>query len=381
MASLPDLPDDLFGVPAPGPKWGFLPPVWFGMPLVPWLRLLVRYRFRVSPRHWLRALSTTLIAPLNSLLGCYTTAIYGWRLARTQVTAPLFVVGHWRSGTTLLHELLALDPRHAWPDGYACFCPVHFRRTRYVLRALLAWAVPKQRPMDSMAFDLALPQEDEFALLFMGAPSPYESLAFPFASGRQMTRLDPALLDAREQARFDRAMRRFFASVMLGQEERRLVLKSPPHMGRLETLARLYPKLKVVHIVRDPRAVIPSMIKMMTILGPLMQLNGRLPEQPVTALFRNYALLFERFQAGRAQLPPDALVEIRYEDLVADPIAVLRDLYARLDLGDFAPLEQALCQQVEAGRFRRASLPPLTAAQRQAIEAYGADTLRRYGYL
>src|SRR5690606_31585538 len=147
---------------------------------------------------------------------------------------------------TLLHELLALDPRHAWPDGYACFVPAHFLRTRYLLRATIGRLVRGQRPMDQMAFDLALPQEDEFALLFLGACTPYETLGFPLTQDEVAARLDPALLSPGQQARFDRVLRRFYASVLLRQQDKRLVLKSPPHAGRLETLARLFPDLKVV---------------------------------------------------------------------------------------------------------------------------------------
>ena len=372
-AALPPVPPDLFDLTPSRRRWGVAPPVWAGMTLPAWLGLLRRNGFRVSPRRLPRALLAGITAPLNSLLGIYTQCIYGRRIARQPVQAPLFVVGHWRSGTTLLHELLALDPRHAWPDGFACFCPAHFKRTRYLLRPILRRLIPEERPMDVMRFDLDLPQEDEFGLMLLGAPSPYEALGFPRSDEE---RLDPASLSPREQARFDRVIRHFFASVLLGQGERRLVLKSPTHTGRLNTLARLFPDLKVVHIVRDPRAVVPSMLRMMPILHGLMSLDDYQAPDQVQLMLQVYRGLFERLEAARPRLPPGALVEIRYEELVADPVGVLREVYRKLELGSFDTVEAASRRQVEAGRFRPPVRPELTPAQ----QAGCAPVMRRYGY-
>ncbi len=379
-AGLPEVPDDLF--PQPRPKSDInLPLIWFGIPFRVWIALLARHRFRVSPSYWPRAVLITLLSLINSFVGSYTALLYGRRIARAEVTAPLFVVGHWRSGTTLLHELLAKDPKHAWPDGYACFCPVHFQRSRYVVRWLSRLVAPRQRPMDFMTFDLTLPQEDEFALLMTGAPSPYEELMFPFAADETLRRLAPATLTPAEQARFDRKMRRFFRAVMVGKAGQRLVLKSPPHLGRLETLARLYPDLKVLHIVRDPRAVVPSMVKMIGLLGPMGQMSRRWPANASRRGFLRFRRLFEHYEQTRHLVPAGNLVEIRYEDLVADPITVLRQVYADLDLGDFGPLEAALTPLAEGGHFRPAQQPQLTPEQAAVIEAYCGPMMRRYGYL
>ena len=79
-------------------------------------------------------------------------------------------------------------------------------------------------------------------------------------------------------------------------------------------------------------------------------------------------------------MPPDRLVEIRYEDLVRDPVTVVGELYRRLDLGDFAPLGAILAQRVAEGHFRLPPLPPLDAAQSAAIERWTGAVMRRYGY-
>ena len=82
-------------------------------------------------------------------------------------------------GTTLLHELLIRDPRHAFPTTYECLVPHHFLMTESWLPKLLWWMMPSRRPMDNMPAGWDRPQEDEFALCLLGQPSPYERIAFP----------------------------------------------------------------------------------------------------------------------------------------------------------------------------------------------------------
>src|SRR5204863_6827505 len=105
---------------------------------------------------------------------------YGSRVDRTPIReAPLFIIGHWRSGTTLLHELLILDQRHTFPNTYQCLAPNHFLLTERVFSRLFGFLLPSRRPMDNMAAGWDKPQEDEFALCMLGQPSPYLTIAFP----------------------------------------------------------------------------------------------------------------------------------------------------------------------------------------------------------
>lgn len=356
--------------------WRLPVPLWGGMPLGAWLRLLWRGRFGVRPDRW-ALLPLNAVSALGSSLSEGLTRLAQWRrLSRQPVVAPLFIVGHWRSGTTLLHELLALDPRHVWPDGFDCFTPTSAGWMRRLFGRLVRRFQPGNRPMDAMRFDMHGPQEDEFGLMLLGAPSPYESFAFPARPNR---RGDPALLTARERARFARVAHRFFRRVLLRRPEGRLLLKSPPHMARLPQLQALYPDLKVVHIVRDPRAVLPSMERMLPILAGQFAL-GRLPPADPAHALRGHGLMFERFWQDSAGLPPGSLVEIRYEDLVADPVGVLRDLYARLGLGDVEDLARRVGQRVAEGAFHPARLPALPPDQRALLERSCAAVLRRYGY-
>src|SRR5262249_7520425 len=110
---------------------------WHGMLFWPWLCLLARNRFRIGPTRWPLAGTITMATAFNSLLRPVQGLFFDRYVDRTQIKdAPIFIVGHWRSGTTLLHELLVLDARYTYPTTFECLCPNHFLASGPILTRL-----------------------------------------------------------------------------------------------------------------------------------------------------------------------------------------------------------------------------------------------------
>src|SRR5262249_18962829 len=149
-------------------------PLWAGCDLLAWGRLLARNGFAVCRSRWRLAAAVTAASVVQSTLRVLQAATVGRTPGGPLRDGPVFVLGHWRSGTTLLHELLARAPRHAAPTTFDCLSPHPFLLTRSWLPALLRRFAPRRRPMDNMAAGWDRPQEDEFALCLLGLPSPYE---------------------------------------------------------------------------------------------------------------------------------------------------------------------------------------------------------------
>src|SRR5256714_5885145 len=157
---------------APRREWQ--PHIWEGCDFFAWARLLVRNHFAVNWRYLYIVAVVTVVSIFHTLLRWLQRAWYGSRLEQTPVReAPLFIVGHWRTGTTLLHELLILDERHTCPNTYQCLVPNHFVLSERLGKRWLRFLMPSRRPMDNMAAGWDRPQEDEFALCMLGQPSPY----------------------------------------------------------------------------------------------------------------------------------------------------------------------------------------------------------------
>ncbi len=122
------------------------PRFWHGMRAGLWWSMLAKNGFRVSPKRLHLALGVSFFTPFNDVLGLIQHAAYGRRIDKTQITKdPVFVLGHWRSGTTLMHELLVLDDQFASPSTYACFAPWHFLVTESLMVKYGSWLVPDKR--------------------------------------------------------------------------------------------------------------------------------------------------------------------------------------------------------------------------------------------
>jgi hypothetical protein len=357
------------------------PHLWLGCDAFAWARLLARNRFAVHRSKWHVAAAVSVVSVLHTALRLVQQAFYGRRVARTPVRlAPVFIVGHWRAGTTLLHELLIRDPRHASPTSYQCFAPCHFLLTGPWLPRLLGWMMPGRRPMDNMAAGWDRPQEDEFALCLLGQPSPYRRIAFPNRPAPGGGTLDLRGLSPPERRRWKATYFRLIQELTFAYPGRRLVLKSPPHTARIPTLLELFPDARFVHIVRNPYAVYPSTLHLWRALYTAHGLQRPDWKGLDEFILETFVQMYERLEVARRLIPPGQFHELRYEDLVRDPVGRLAAIYRGLDLGDFERARPRVEAYLEGLKKYERNSYFLTAEERSAIARRWGAVIRRYGY-
>jgi len=360
------------------PWWS--PRFWHGMPLGVWLGLVAEHGGRASLSRWGLMGTITAAAAFNSIAEPLSNARFRRQLGAPPATdPPLFIIGHWRSGTTLLHELMMLDDRFCCPTTYQCFAPGHFLLTEKMVTSALSWIMPSKRPMDDVSAGWHRPQEDEFALANLGSPSPYRRMAFPVTSPDRPESLDLTTLSPADLDRWRRNMRRFLA-VLAVRDPRRPVLKSPPHTARMGVLAEMFPGARFLHVVRDPFVVFPSTMRLWRSLHQSQALQvdpGDTLERYVFAAFDEMYAAFER---DRATLPPERLYEMRYEDLCADPVGTMREVYERFELGGFErvlPAFEAKAAAMKRYRTNTYNHDPRIVGE---IATRWRPFIERYGY-
>jgi hypothetical protein len=354
--------------------------MWEGCNFCAWLRLLARNRFAVDWSHLYIAAVITPVSAVHTVLRWVQEARYGSQIRATPIReAPVFIVGHWRTGTTLLHEFLILDERHTYPTTYECLEPNHFLLTERFLTRWLRFLVPSQRPMDNMAAGWDRPQEDEFALCMLGQPSPYLAIAFPNHLPQTPEAFDVEELPPPARAAWKRDFLHFLQALTF-KNPKRLVLKSPPHTCRIKVLLELFPDARFVHIVRNPYTVFPSAVH----LWKSLHRKHGLQRPTFTGLeeyvLRTFTYLYAKLEEGRALVPPRHFHELRYEDLIRDPVGQMRALYEHLGLGGFDKVQPRLEAYLASIAGYETNRYSLTAQQRAEITRRWGPVIRQYGY-
>ena len=271
--------------------------------------------------------------------------VYRDQLAQANLSDAIVVLGYWRSGTTLLHELLCLDTRYTYPTTHACMNPHHFLFSE--ASALAREGVSAQRPMDEMEVRPASPQEDEFALLSLGARSPYEALIIPGVLPEALKLTDPRDLSPEEEARWREGFVNFLRGVSVRGSGKPMILKSPTHGARVATLRQLLPDARYILIVRDPVTNFESVVRMWRKMFETYALGPIPSDDDIREAVLVDRPRFEgKLTAATSDLPGNRFASLTYEALSADPLGSIADLYAKLEMGDFAAVRDAVVEEL-----------------------------------
>ena len=252
-------------------------------------------------------------------------------IADVPIDAPLLVVGTGRSGTSLLHELLAQDPRHrvarTWELLHPCPPP---ERATYETDPRIAAAdqeytfwhlvVPEYRTMHENGGDV--PNEDPL-IDMLELASDHLMGSYPVPSyTRWLARADLAPVF--------RAHRRFLQLLQWHCAGDRWVLKSPSYLAKLPAFFAEYPDAFVVLTHRDPLVVLPSLVSVMATLQ-WMHSDSVDVGAIVKSAVHGTAIAMDLVMRWRddGTIPDDRVIDVRFADLVSDPVATVRTVLQR----------------------------------------------------
>lgn len=336
-------------------------------------------RHRIEPGYLGRAafvITASLFGAAFSPIDRYT---FGKSPARLVWDEPvLFILGYWRSGTTLLHDLIAQDPQFVTPslvDANAAPCLSAGR----ALAPLMTTVLPENRGFDSMAYDLAGTWEEEGMLFSLTGTSPYQAAAFPRDFRDFDAMLDLNNLPESEIARWRQAYLTICHCLTMGSGKS-VLFKSPPAAARLPLLLKLFPQASFLHLSRDPETVFASNMLMMRTVGERMRLQRETEDDIAEHILHRYEYIYDRYMADIEMLPPGRLTEITYEDLIADPVNVLKKAYQALALPGFDAALPKFARLVAARNgYRPNSHSTLSPQRRAEIARRWGPYARRWG--
>ena len=312
-----------------------------------WCRLLRDNGFHVDPRYWPRTLSSFVWTAWNSLIYRWEKVAHESKLHDVAIQPPVFVLGFNRSGTTHLHNLLCVDQRFAFPTVYQTMFPKTFLTTERIGAKFLSILLPNTRPQDSVYFDVGTPQEDEFALCTATWLSAYTWCIFPRIGNKYEQYQILLNVSETELVRWRGALELFLKKLTY-KYNRRLVLKSPPHTGRIKLLLEMFPQARFVHVHRNPYTVFASNRYASAKVQGYLQYQCAKGADVDGRIIRLYRETYDAFFEQLPLIPTGQFSDVAFDQLQADPIGEMRRIYRELDLPPFVAVEAEMRQYVDS---------------------------------
>lgn len=304
----------------------------------------------ISPRRYLRATGVLAGGVVGSPLRLWQELREGRRLAEVKIDEPpVFIIGHWRSGTTHLHNLMSQDPQFGCVRMAQALAPDCSLSTRSWLPNLFSRVFPQRRPMDNLEWPMDAPQEEEIPLTKMTPYSWYLQFLFP-RQAEEMFRL--GVLFEGTSARVRREVKEKYLRILkvatLHDQGRRLLLKNPVNTARIPMLLELFPDAKFVVIHRSPYEVFPSTINLhrkILNLTSFQDYDEDLIERNVVTI---YEQVMRRYLEDRELIPAGHLIEVSYGDLDVAPESVIKNIYDTLALDGYDEAQPHIDDYIES---------------------------------
>lgn len=335
----------------------------------------------VDPEFAARRKRTLAASAMTAPLRALERVVCRRRVAAHQMhPSPVYILGYGRSGTTHLHNLMTRDPQFGYVDLFQTIAP-EFTVVGRFLRPLLARTLPATRPMDNVAVSIDAPQEEELAMAASSRHSYLHYLTFPRTARHFADRyVTMSGLSDRDLEQWRRDYLRVVRKASYLADGRRLVLKSPVNTGRVPELRRVFPEARFIFIYRNPYVVFRSIDNLFRKLLPsqtMQEVDWQQIEDDFVALYRG---MTKKYLRDAESIPSGSLVEVRFEDLEADPLAELRRIYDALGLPGFdaaRPVIEGYLDTLSGYRKNTYDIDPRTIARVNAEWGFAVD---RFGY-
>ena len=346
------------------------------------LAMRLGLRYGVDREYLRRYLGILAVDAIFAPMRCWQSLVYSGRIAKTPVhPQPLFLLGFWRSGTTLLHNLLSMDPQWGFVNTYQAAMPEAFLAGQKRVRRMIERSLPANRGVDNIPVDLAMPQEEEIALDCMGGHSPYLYLHFPRSARHTLDYLFvEERLDAGRQDGWRREFMRMLQTASFHMGTKPLLLKSPSNTSRITALLEMFPEARFVYIQRDPYDTVRSyeyLLRMMNDWHALQRVDF---DELVATQMDVYRQMAESYLRQKQAIPEGRLVEILYEDLEQDKLGQIRHIYEALGLDGFAEFQPKLEAYVDSIAGFQKNPSHVSDSIINMVNTYVPFLVSEYGY-
>lgn len=291
------------------------------------------------------------------------------------------LLGAGRSGTTLLYKILAMHSKVAYVSNYVQKLP-SLPSLSVVNRLLHRRPSVKRRAwfLDEGGAYMNSKRQRLQALV----PTPFEGEALYAHCGVPLTPAAGTPVDPAAVAR----LRAAFAVMRRCAAGDTVMTKRTANNRRVPWLAAAFPRARYIHLVRDGRAVAYSLLRVNWWDDHTLYWAGRTPRQmaldgadELQLAARNWVEEIASIESGIAELDSRQVLQMRYEDLLTDP---MREVERALDFVGVAmdsdPEFRALLKGLNLQPRQEPWTQRWSAPELESVLRLQAPTLARWGY-
>ena len=292
----------------------------------------------IAPEKRTKMLLTRCICRLVSLFAPLQDWKYQKLLANEPLQHdPIFILGHWRSGTTFVHNILAQDSHFGYTTTYQTVFPHLIMSMQWLLKPIFGTLMPKNRPTDKMELSPDLPQEEEFALLNTCPASYYNFWFFPQSMREYCDRFLTIKKATPEEItdfkdKFMKVVKVSMWNSRYGVKDAQYLSKNPPHTGKIKTLVEMFPNAKFIYLIRNPYTVFESCRSFFTQTGAPLELNSISVEEMEQNILYVYRELYNAYQEQKKYIPEGNLFEVKFEEFERNALEITERIYHELKI-------------------------------------------------
>ncbi|MCD6448174.1 MAG: sulfotransferase [Thermoplasmata archaeon] len=344
-----------------------------------WLYLLAENKFCIDWRFVPRALYVTMLILFLTPSRIKEKRMVERKLRDVEIVPPLFIVGHFRSGTTFLHYLMGQDKSLAYVSTFETMAPWVLLNDK--LRKLVEERLPEKRPMDDLEMDAGLPYEEEYAIANLCSYSFYHGWYFPKKINyyfRKYVLFEGVSEEVKQK--WKNWYEYLLKKITLKHDGKRILLKSPVNTGRIKLLLEIFPDAKFIHIYPNPYKVYLSTWRLYEKILPIFSFQHIEKEMLDRFILDFYKEVYSKYFEEKHLIDKGNLVEISYEEFVKEPMKKLKWIYEKLGLDGFEKAEPYFRRYVEKHKNYKPHSYVITDKIREKVYSEWKFAFDEFGY-
>lgn len=335
----------------------------------------------IAPTNYFKIFLTTIIVLIATPFHIWESIVFRNKIKEFRFQKPpLFILGHWRSGTTLLHNMLTKDPSAAYITTYQSLFPSNLA-SKWLFRTFMKMNMPDKRPSDGVELNIDFPQEDEFAFSNLQPNAYYNFFYFPkeyqvfYEKAVNHQGLSKHELDDWFSS-YDTLLKK----ALIDGKGERIIVKNPVNTARIKQLLKLYPDAKFLYIYRNPITVFHSTRRFFQQLYPTLWLH-KVDHPFIDAMiFDVYNRLMNDYLEQKSLIPAENLMELRFEEFEQNPVKEMEKIYNELLREDFSSVKSYFADYFKTQKGHQKNKYLVDAEEIDAIRKHWGKYLKMYAY-